>query len=193
MDDNNTGEETFVVEAILGERYNKKKKMKEYLLKWKGYSDAENTWEPETNLDCDELIAEFHAQQKETWGKQRNELWKNLMGTTNSKSKSRKPLSASFKMSCSEIRSPISTNFDCHNIPSQVRVSGTSSSSSSSSLKRPASEDLSRVEDCACSSESEDDEESRQLRSPVYRMRPPPGKSGMEKGWIPEVIVAACV
>lgn len=44
------GEEEFVVEAVLGERYNKKKKMKEYLLKWKGYSDAENTWEPETNL-----------------------------------------------------------------------------------------------------------------------------------------------
>uniref|UniRef100_A0A8R1TXB9 Uncharacterized protein n=1 Tax=Onchocerca volvulus TaxID=6282 RepID=A0A8R1TXB9_ONCVO len=53
------------------------------------------------------------------------------------------------------------TNFDCQNIPSQVRPS---SSGSSSSLKRLASEVLSKVEDCACSSESEDDEESRQLR-----------------------------
>lgn len=44
------GEEEFVVEAVLAERYNKKKKVKEYLLKWKGYSDADNTWEPETNL-----------------------------------------------------------------------------------------------------------------------------------------------
>lgn len=50
MDDEDVGEGEFVVEAILGERYNKRKKVKEYLLKWKGYSDAENTWEPETNL-----------------------------------------------------------------------------------------------------------------------------------------------
>lgn len=49
MCDEEIGEE-FVVEAILGERYNKRKKVKEYLLKWKGYSDAENTWEPEANL-----------------------------------------------------------------------------------------------------------------------------------------------
>lgn len=50
MDDEEMADGEFVVEAVLGERYNKKKKVKEYLLKWKGYSDAENTWEPEANL-----------------------------------------------------------------------------------------------------------------------------------------------
>ncbi|XP_064129820.1 chromodomain Y-like protein 2 isoform X1 [Loxodonta africana] len=51
----------YEVERIVDKRKNKKGKW-EYLIRWKGYGSAEDTWEPEHHLlHCEEFIDEFNG------------------------------------------------------------------------------------------------------------------------------------
>jgi transposase InsO family protein len=50
-------DDTYEVEKILGKRARKGKI--EYLVKWVGYDESENTWEPTHHLNCPERVREF--------------------------------------------------------------------------------------------------------------------------------------
>lgn len=54
-------QEVFNVEKIVDKRVDANNKV-EYLLKWNGYDEKENTWEPKEHLNCPELIEAFELE-----------------------------------------------------------------------------------------------------------------------------------
>ena len=52
------GEEHYDVEKVLDSKFERKKL--KYLVKWVGYHEGHNSWEPVDNLNCPELVEEFH-------------------------------------------------------------------------------------------------------------------------------------
>lgn len=57
-------EDEYTVERIIKKRTSKAGKI-EYYLKWKGWPESDNTWEPVEHLACEALLLEFEKNQQE--------------------------------------------------------------------------------------------------------------------------------
>jgi len=53
------GEEQYKVEAIQAYQHHWRKL--QYLIKWKGYLESNNTWEPVNNMQAPQMIRKYHV------------------------------------------------------------------------------------------------------------------------------------
>ncbi|KYQ56071.1 Chromobox protein like protein 5 [Trachymyrmex zeteki] len=70
----------FEVERVIEVRF-KKNGTKEFLIRWKGFSATDDTWEPERNLNCPELIAKFMGKLEKAKTSEMRELRTNRVHT----------------------------------------------------------------------------------------------------------------
>ncbi len=56
------GEEEYEVERVINHRYIGRARTLQYLIKWKGYPEADNTWESADQTHAPQLIKAYHRQ-----------------------------------------------------------------------------------------------------------------------------------
>ena len=57
-------EEEYEVEDIINHRHHGKQHQLQYLIHWKGYSAADDTWEPADQVHADQLVKKYHSKHK---------------------------------------------------------------------------------------------------------------------------------
>ena len=54
-----SGEEEYEVESIKAHRYFGRNKRLQFLIRWKGYPESDNTWEPADSIHAPDLVKEY--------------------------------------------------------------------------------------------------------------------------------------
>src|SRR5579863_9304371 len=60
------GEQEWEVKRIVATRLYGRNKKRQYCVRWKGYSEAHDTWEPVSNIHAPDLMAAFHQEEQQT-------------------------------------------------------------------------------------------------------------------------------
>lgn len=60
LDEEGSAEEEYAVEKIISHRQTRKGL--EYYVKWEGFTEADNTWEPMANLNCPDLVEAYNKE-----------------------------------------------------------------------------------------------------------------------------------
>ena len=65
-------EEEYEVEQIINHQYYRKHHQLQYLIHWKGYSAADDTWEPADQVHTDTLVKSYHTKHAKEEGRNKN-------------------------------------------------------------------------------------------------------------------------
>lgn len=79
-DEESVSSTEYEVAKIVDVHFNKDK-TREFLIRWKGFSPKEDTWEPEDNLNCPKLISEYMEKVEKSRSIESRELRENRVHT----------------------------------------------------------------------------------------------------------------
>jgi hypothetical protein len=63
------GKDIYEVDRILKDRMNAKTGQREFLIRWKGYDDSEDTWEPRSHINGSAVLRKYEKEKKLAIGK----------------------------------------------------------------------------------------------------------------------------
>ena len=68
-------EEEYKVEQIINHQYHGKCHQLQYLIHWKGYSAADDTWEPADQVHADKLVKSYHLKHTKNETRYKDQKW----------------------------------------------------------------------------------------------------------------------
>lgn len=132
MDHHSGDDEVFDVEAIIDRRV--QNGVEEFLVKWKGYTTEDNTWEPRCNLvECKELLSQFER----NWREQHPDVVDKPKRTQRSAKTVKAATSTTFSRSPSEEMD--TTDKRTHLTPLKSDANQNTPASTSKAVRKPAS------------------------------------------------------